>query len=78
MIAHARNRKTPLQRQTAQHVTNRRAELFLGSGGGGNRLFEGEISTGSVKRLQCSRRSICDATGLCRMSSRFSVALRVC
>lgn len=33
MIAHARNRKTPLQRQTAQHVTNRRAELFLGSGG---------------------------------------------
>jgi hypothetical protein len=33
MIALARNRQTPLQRQTAQHVTNRRAELFFCSDG---------------------------------------------
>ena len=40
MIALARNRKAPPQRQTAQHVTNRRAELFL-FGRGANRLSEG-------------------------------------
>lgn len=57
MIAHDRNREISLQRQTAQHVTNRRAELFL-FGRGGNRLSEGEISTALVKRLQCLRKFI--------------------
>lgn len=33
MIAHARNREISPQKQTAQHVTNRRAELFFASGG---------------------------------------------
>lgn len=57
MIAHARNREISLQKQTAQHVMNQRAELFL-FGRGGNRLSEGEISTALVQRLQCLRKSI--------------------